>query len=415
MRPSRTGGGRIRAWSSRIGRSIAVAAVTAVPCATASLAGTGATIAQLSGLNPQPMAVASGGSFIVGAIGNGYYRAVRWTTPTAVIEFADPPQYVSGSSANDVSDDGATIVGSATSNTYGPIAVLWTMTGAQGLWGNGGAAAVSGDGRVVVGTSDIDPWAPYVSRAMRWSADLGASELPLPPAYQQSGAADISADGRRILGQVVNATESVPIIWDDGGGYELLPSIPGATTVSASRISGDGATVAVSVNANGSISGALWSASTGYRPIVVAHRFQPLSITHDGSIVVGTDGGTNAYRWSNVGGMRLLREQLAEGGADLTGWSELNSATAISPDGRWISGRGVRNGQQTGFIAFVPLDCPGDILEDRSVNGADLGAVLSYWGPVTASPVSRACDLNDDGIVNGADLGVLLVNWGACP
>ncbi len=415
MRPSSTGSERNRACSSRIGRAIAVAAVTAVPCATASLAGAGATIAQLSGLNPQPMAVASGGNFIVGATGNGSYRAVRWTTPSAVIEFPDPPQYVSGSSANDVSDNGATVVGSASSNTYGPIAVLWAKTGAQGLWGNGGAAAVSGDGRVIVGTRDIDPWAPYVSRAMRWSADLGASELPLPPGYQQSGATDVSADGRRTLGQVVSGTASVPIIWDDGGGYELLPSITGATTVSAIRMSGDGATVAVSVTANGFFSGALWSASTGYRPIQVGHRFSPSSINHDGSIVVGSDGGTNAYRWSNVGGMRLLREQLAEGGADLTGWSELNFATAISPDGRWISGRGVRNGQSAGFIAFVPLDCPGDILEDRTVNGADLGALLSYWGPVTASSISNACDLDNDAIVDGSDLGLLLAAWGPCP
>ena len=119
MRPSRAGGGRNRAWSSRIGRSVAVAAVTAVPFATSSLAGTGATIAQLSGLNPQPTAVAVGGNFTVGAIGNGYYRAVRWTTPSAVIEYPDPPQYVGGSSANDVSDDGATIVGAASSSTYG--------------------------------------------------------------------------------------------------------------------------------------------------------------------------------------------------------------------------------------------------------------------------------------------------------
>jgi hypothetical protein len=59
--------------------------------------------------------------------------------------------------------------------------------------------------------------------------------------------------------------------------------------------------------------------------------------------------------------------------------------------------------------------CMGDILLDSVVNGADLGGLLSYWGPVTASPVSRACDLNGDSRVDGSDLGMLLANWGACP
>lgn len=58
--------------------------------------------------------------------------------------------------------------------------------------------------------------------------------------------------------------------------------------------------------------------------------------------------------------------------------------------------------------------CVGDILADSIINGADLGAVLSYWGPVTSSSVSRSCDLNGDGVVNGADLGTLLANWGPC-
>jgi len=58
--------------------------------------------------------------------------------------------------------------------------------------------------------------------------------------------------------------------------------------------------------------------------------------------------------------------------------------------------------------------CLGDILADRVINGADLGAVLFYWGPVTTAPTSRACDLNDDNVVNGVDLGILLAAWGPC-
>ena len=59
--------------------------------------------------------------------------------------------------------------------------------------------------------------------------------------------------------------------------------------------------------------------------------------------------------------------------------------------------------------------CAGDIVEDDNVNGADLGALLFYWGAVTSSPLSRACDLDRSGTVDGADLGALLASWGACP
>lgn len=60
-------------------------------------------------------------------------------------------------------------------------------------------------------------------------------------------------------------------------------------------------------------------------------------------------------------------------------------------------------------------DCTGDIFEDGVVNGADLAALLSYWGPTTASAASQRCDLNDDKRVDGADLSILLSEWGPCP
>jgi hypothetical protein len=59
-------------------------------------------------------------------------------------------------------------------------------------------------------------------------------------------------------------------------------------------------------------------------------------------------------------------------------------------------------------------ECLGDILVDGRIDGADLGAVLSYWGPASSSPTSQACDVNKNGFVNGADLGILLANWGPC-
>ena len=56
-------------------------------------------------------------------------------------------------------------------------------------------------------------------------------------------------------------------------------------------------------------------------------------------------------------------------------------------------------------------ECIADLFADGAVNGADLGALLSQWGPASPTTVS---DMNRDGIVDGADLGFLLVSWGDC-
>ena len=55
--------------------------------------------------------------------------------------------------------------------------------------------------------------------------------------------------------------------------------------------------------------------------------------------------------------------------------------------------------------------CLADLFVDHQVNGADLGALLSQWGPAQSGTVS---DINRDGQVNGADLGYLLNAWGSC-
>ena len=59
--------------------------------------------------------------------------------------------------------------------------------------------------------------------------------------------------------------------------------------------------------------------------------------------------------------------------------------------------------------------CPGDIVADGVVNGADLGTMLAYWGPRTSAPFSIASDLDGSGRIGGADLAILLTNWGDCP
>lgn len=64
------------------------------------------------------------------------------------------------------------------------------------------------------------------------------------------------------------------------------------------------------------------------------------------------------------------------------------------------------------WVRTVGVACVSDINRDGQVGGADLGELLSSWGP--SSPAMRA-DLDGSGVVDGADLGRLMTDWGPCP
>ena len=70
-----------------------------------------------------------------------------------------------------------------------------------------------------------------------------------------------------------------------------------------------------------------------------------------------------------------------------------------------ITGRWTNLGDNT------VCDCPGDLNIDGVINGADLGLMLSSWGPCGSN---CNADLNGDGVIAGADLGLLLSAWGPC-
>jgi hypothetical protein len=63
-------------------------------------------------------------------------------------------------------------------------------------------------------------------------------------------------------------------------------------------------------------------------------------------------------------------------------------------------------------VCEVPSCIDADLNPNGIVDGADLGAMLAFWGPV--SPAFPRADINGDGTVNGADLGILLSLWGPC-
>jgi probable HAF family extracellular repeat protein len=113
------------------------------------------------------------------------------------------------------------------------------------------------------------------------------------------------------------------------------------------------------------------------------NRSEAWGVSADGSVVVGwafnAAGQVRAFRWTQAGGMEDLNQTYA---SLLTGGSELFTASAISPDGRYIVGQGF-NAATSGFEAFL-LDTrctlPGDMNDDGRVDDADLLIVLFNFG-----------------------------------
>jgi hypothetical protein len=94
-------------------------------------------------------------------------------------------------------------------------------------------------------------------------------------------------------------------------------------------------------------------------------------------------------------------------------WSADCNADGIIDYGQILSGSlPDENSNGVPDSCELPSCTDADLTANGTVDGADLGALLAFWGPV--NPVFPQADINGDGTVNGADLGVLLSVWGPC-
>lgn len=64
-------------------------------------------------------------------------------------------------------------------------------------------------------------------------------------------------------------------------------------------------------------------------------------------------------------------------------------------------------------ISVVAIECPGDIIQNGTVDAVDLAALLTVLGS-NGGDYPRA-DINHDGVVAQDDLTALLAGWGVCP
>ena len=95
--------------------------------------------------------------------------------------------------------------------------------------------------------------------------------------------------------------------------------------------------------------------------------------------------------------------------ATCTGGSSKLTFAATAGASYYIRLGGASTGAPGTLTVGCSAPCVGDFDASGTINGDDLGVLLTAWG-TSGGPT----DLTNDGLTNGDDLGVLLTRWGAC-
>jgi len=258
----------------------------------------------------------------IGIGGDSVSRASRWVDGGAPEDLGTLRGQAGWSSARGVSGDGSVIVGSSENPARSEEAFRWTLSG--GMVGLGllpGASSsvaegVSGDGIVVVGHSS--------NRAFRWSADSGILPItPQPGATSTRAARAVSFDGTAVVG--------IADLAFPAGGREAFLATESGTI------------------------GLGWLPFGGTAP-----SSEALGVNADASVVVGVSSN-QAFIWDAQQGMRRLRDALLnEHAIDVGAWN-LERAVAISHDGMVIAGSGFDPmGRLQGWVVVLPS--PGGVV-----------------------------------------------------
>ena len=239
-----------------------------------------------------------------------FWVPVLWSPGTGARIVEIPGTYAV---ARDVSSDGRTIAGfrqDLSGGFRGDEVFRWSAEGGlrimptpAGMSGHSfrDVDAISGDGRVVVGTYRDD-----FNRVRGYLWREGAEPLLIEPAAGQlfNDAVDVSYDGSRIAGNshsrgAMGNIVYQPYVWDLGTGTTLLGILPGMESASAMEISGNG-------------------------QVVVGAAYNP--------------SGSKAFRWSAQNGLQSVQQWLAAYGVDLPENVALTTAATTNFDGSVLAG-----------------------------------------------------------------------------
>jgi uncharacterized membrane protein len=257
---------------------------------------------------------------------------------------------------------------------------------------NPGACAIdmSADGRFIVGDREI---AANQSEVFRWSHDtgfVGLGHLPggdLSPFGQGGGC---SEDASIVVGSSSSSAGTQAFLWEEGSIAGMVPlgDLPGGAFESHAWSSSEDGSVVVGYSAAAKgIEAFRWTVDDGMVSLGNVPGSYATDVSADGSVVVGYaestgPGGFDGFIWTQADGMRnfqtvLMNEHGLAG--ELAGW-HLDSAVAITPDGRTIVGSGINPaGDTEAYLVRLKPFAPSDVNRDGVVDIIDLLVLLADW------------------------------------
>ena len=369
----------------------------------------------LGGSRSEALAVSADGSVVVGSaqVGN-QLRAFRWTAQTGMQDLST----LSGEfAARGVSADGSVIVGYAHPVGSDRYAFRWTQaTGMVNLGTLGGnwseARGVSADGTIVAGYA-IDAW--FRRRPFRWTQAGGMQDIA-PATFARGEANAIAFNGSAIVGEV----EARAFRWRSSG-FDMLGTLGASNSYSiAHGVSPDGAIVVGESSRVDQLQRAFrWTQASGIEDIGSLGGTRSVAYgVSSNDVIVGMSlappaNNRRAFIWTRATGMLNLNDVYS---SLLQDGSILTEAYAITPDGRYIVGRGFNRSRsrEEAFLLDRGPQCVahnGDVDANGCVDDADLLAILFAFGQ-SGNNLGRV-DVNCDATVDDADLLVVLFNFGS--
>lgn len=228
---------------------------------------------------------------------------------------ATPVNWPTGGSVYDLSLDGKVLVGTASdgkavrhangvATSYGP----FLPSGDTRLY------ATNSDGSIAVGAHHGPGVTGNGYVAIRWTGSTGLTSLTALSSWIYTSATDVSTDGKVIVGWASAESEvlagQIAVKWSGGS---LTPTALGPAAGQAGA----------------------------------------LGVNKDGSVIVGYQGGTTEATFWDSAGPHALKSLLGAT-PDLTSDWKLDSANAVSDDGKFVVGYGTHQNHREAWVAHLP-------------------------------------------------------------
>lgn len=331
--------------------------------------------------------VSDNGEVTVGSVlVNEVQKASRWSASEGLVLLGDLAFGESFASA--VSADGQVIVGQAFNGTTME-AFRWTaatgMVGLGGLSGDGSTALdVSDDGNTVVGFDGVPAQCLNFNdcigsqQAFVWRSGSTMQQLPRLPDDTLSVAAAVSGDGSIIVGSSFRIVDSqisgpgvplpiqtfvgLPTAWDTNNNVSeitnLSPNFGGAVGITANN--------EVLIGA-----GDLYLGPLAGEKRLVSRLLLFKDVSADGETIAGINPAYRQAGLQHMGELVDLKPLLmAHFDLDLTGWI-LREVTGLSANGQTIVGNGINpQGLEEGWVARLDAwPSPAELAAVPRVNG----------------------------------------------